>query len=132
MAIWFYAGFVLIILCLLILDLGLRNRRAHAIKIREALLWTSFYIALAMLFNVAVYFIYQRNWMGLKAEAGVSGSLAAFQFLMGYLLEESLRMDNLFVIALIFRYFRVPLAHQHRVLFWGILGALIMRGLMIA
>ena len=128
-----WAGFLLLILGLLALDLGVFHRHSRAIGVREALAWSGFWIALALLFNVAVYFIYEHNWGGV-GHAGVvdlDGATAALQFFTGYLVEKSLSLDNVFVIALIFSYFRVPLEHQHRVLFWGILGALVLRGVMI-
>jgi tellurite resistance protein TerC len=100
---------------------------------REALAWTGFYVALALAFSVFVYFIYEHNWM--EASAGLRedlrGSEAALYFFTAWLLEWSLALDNIFVIALIFSYFQVPAGQQHRVLFWGILGALVLRALMI-
>ncbi len=114
---WHWIGFVAGVLVLLLLDLGLFHRRAHEIKYREALIWTGVWFSLAMLFSAAL-----RPWRGDKE---------ALQFLTGYLIELSLSMDNVFVIALIFAYFRIPRAQQHRVLFWGIVGALGMRGFMI-
>ena len=134
MQIWLWVGFIVIILFLLALDLGVFNRRAHVIHMREALGWTCVYIALALLFNVAVYFMYEQHWLGIGREIGypTTGKLAAQDFFLGYVIEKSLSLDNIFVIALIFSFFAVPLQFQHRVLFWGIIGALIMRGMMIA
>jgi tellurite resistance protein TerC len=132
--IWLWTGFILLILALLALDLGVFHRRVHAIGMGEALAWSAFWIILALAFNVAVFFLYEHNWMGV-GHAGVvdlDGRTAALQFFTGYLVEKSLSLDNIFVIALIFAYFQIPLAYQHRVLFWGILGALILRGIMIA
>src|SRR2546428_7329438 len=114
---WHWIGFIICVLIFLALDLGVFHRHAHHVKFKEALLWTSFWFCLAMLFA-----------LGLKP---LRGEKEALQFLTGYLIELSLSMDNVFIIALIFAYFRVPSAHQHRVLYWGILGALIMRGVMI-
>src|SRR6185295_1973066 len=114
---WHWVAFVACILFFLALDLGVFHRRAHKVKFKEALLWTAVWGAVAMLFA-----------FGLRAWQGQTESL---EFLTGYVLELSLSMDNVFVIALIFRYFRVPSEFQHRVLFWGILGALVMRGAMI-
>jgi tellurite resistance protein TerC len=87
-----------------------------------------------MLFNVFVYFLYEEHWLGWTSQVGeaLSGSEAAMQFLTGYILEKSLSVDNIFVIAMLFNYFRIPPREQHRVLFWGILGAIVMRGIMIA
>jgi tellurite resistance protein TerC len=100
---------------------------------REALQWTGFWVALALLFNGLVYLIYENHWLdiGLSAFAEPDGSQAALKFFTGFLIEKSLGMDNIFVIALILAYFRVPLMYQHRVLFWGILGAIVLRGAMI-
>jgi tellurite resistance protein TerC len=94
------------------------HRKAHVVKIKEALIWSAVWITLALLFNLGIYF-----WRG---------EVAALEFLTGYLLEKSLSVDNLFVFLLIFSYFRVPALYQHKVLFWGILGALIMRAIFIA
>ena len=130
-AVW--AGFLAFVLGLLALDLGVFHRENRAIRTGEALAWAGFYVSLALAFNVLVFFLYDRNWLGVGVGVGhpLDGRTAALQFLTGYLLEQSLSLDNVFIIALIFSYFRVPLAYQHRVLFWGILGALVMRGAMI-
>lgn len=114
---WHWAGFVACVLVFLALDLGLFHRHAHTVKFKEALFWTAIWFSLAMLFAC-----------GLKPLRGQKESL---EFVTGYLIELSLSMDNVFVIALIFEYFSVPQRYQHRVLFWGIIGALVMRGLMI-
>jgi tellurite resistance protein TerC len=129
-----WGGFVLLVLLLLALDLGVFNRRAREISIPEALGWTAFWIFLSLAFNVLVYWFYEHNWIGagLAFPLDISGRQAAIEFLTGYLLEKSLSLDNIFVFALIFAYFRVPLIYQHRVLFWGVLGALMLRGVMIA
>ncbi len=102
---------------MLALDLGVFNRRAHTVKVREALIWTAMWVALAASFAVLVYF-----W---------HGRATSLEFVTGYVIELSLSVDNLFVFLLIFRYFKVPAADQHKVLFWGILGALVMRGVFI-
>jgi tellurite resistance protein TerC len=114
---WHWVIFIACIVLFLMMDLGVFHRQAHEVKYKEALLWTAFWFALSMLF---------------------AGGLAVFrsqrdsvEFLTGYFLEVSLSMDNVFLIALIFTYFRVPNIFQHRVLFWGVLGALLMRGVMI-
>lgn len=117
-AIWLWAAFIAFILGLLALDLVVFHRKAHEIRIREALLWSLFWIVLSLLFNVGVYVF--------------SDLKTALEFFTGYLIEKSLSVDNLFVFLLIFSYFKVPAKYQHRVLFFGILGALIMRGLLIA
>jgi tellurite resistance protein TerC len=113
-----YSIFVGAVLAVLVADLVLFHRKAHAIGFREALLWTIFWVGLAMGFNVWLYFEY--------------GSKPALEFLAGYVIEQALSVDNLFVFLVIFDYFAVPSAYQHRVLFWGILGAVILRGVFIA
>jgi len=112
-----WVGFTVFVLAMLALDLGVFHRRAHAVHVREALLWTLVWISLAMIFNVGVYF-----WFG---------SERALEFLTGYVIEKALSVDNIFVFLVIFSYFAVPAALQHRVLFWGILGALVMRAIFI-
>lgn len=130
--IWIWLGFIAIILILLALDLGVFHRHAHRVSTREAALWTSIWVATALLFNVAVYFIYKHNWQGIASLHHEGAWEAAVQFFTGYVIEKSLSVDNIFVIAMVFSYFSVPQEYQHRVLFWGILGALVMRGIMIA
>ena len=129
MEIWLWIGFLAFVLIALALDLGVFNRRPHVVSTREALFWTAIWVACSLIFNVLVYFIYQNDWLGF-GEA-MTGRQAALEFLAGYVLEKSLSLDNIFVIAVIFAHFHVPPRHQHRVLFWGILGALVMRGAMI-
>ncbi len=114
---WHWVGFIACVLLFLALDLGLFHREAHVVKFREALAWTAVWFSLAMVFAAALQ--------------PLRGSKEALEFLTGYLIELSLSMDNVFVIALIFAYFQIPDRYQHRVLFWGIVGALVMRGLMI-
>lgn len=113
---WFIL-FNLFVIVLLAIDLGVFHRKVHEVRIKEALLWSLVWIALAMAFNVFIYF--------------ESGHVVALEFFTGYLIEKSLSVDNLFVFLLIFSYFKVPLKYQHKVLYWGILGALIMRGILI-
>lgn len=134
MTAWLWVAFIGLILGLLALDLGVLNRKAHVIGTREALWWTAFWIALALLFNGVIYFIYEYHWLGIgeNIREPLTGSDAALKYFTGYVVEKSLSLDNIFVIALIFNYFAVPQIYQHRVLFWGILGALLMRGVMIA
>jgi tellurite resistance protein TerC len=129
-----WACFLALIGVLLALDLGVLGGKPHAMRLREALARSAFYISLGLAFNLLVYFLYERNWFGVGLHVGhpLDGSAAALQFFTGFLLEYSLSLDNVFVIAIIFNYFRIPLAYQHRVLFWGVVGALIMRGIMIA
>jgi tellurite resistance protein TerC len=133
MTVWIWVCFLVLVLSLLALDLGVFNRNPHAISAKEALGWTAFWVALAIGFNVVVFYMYENHWLGIGLVKGheVSGRAAALAFFTGYLVEKSLSLDNIFVIAMIFAYFRVPVQYQHRVLFWGILGALVMRGAMI-
>jgi tellurite resistance protein TerC len=128
-----WLAFLAIVLVILALDLGVFHRRDRVISVRESIGWTVFYIGLALLFNVFVFFLYQQHWLGFGTLRGLQadGREAALQFFTGFLIEKSLSLDNIFVIALIFAYFGVPLQLQHRVLFWGILGALVLRGVMI-
>ena len=123
-----------VILALVLLDLGVFEREPRAMGIKEALAWTLMWVVLALVFNVLVYFLYAKNlfgWSDIYVHH-LTGQQAATQFLTGYLLEKSLSVDNVFVIAMIFAYLHVPLAQQRRVLFWGVLGAVVLRGVMIA
>lgn len=133
MVVWIWIAFIAFILALLTLDLCVLNRKTHVIRAREALLWTGFWVSLALGFNVLVYFMYEYHWLGMGQLYGreLSGRDASLQFFAAYLVEESLSLDNIFVIALIFTYFKVPAQFQHRVLFWGIVGAQVMRGMLI-
>jgi len=115
--IWFWVGFVGFVLAMLSLDLGVFHRTPHEVRPKEAAIWTGVWVALAMLFAAGLFAIY--------------GHRVGLTFLTGYVIEESLSVDNIFVIVLIFDYFRVPRICQHRVLFYGIVGALLMRGLFI-
>jgi tellurite resistance protein TerC len=129
---WLWIGFVGLIVVLLALDLGVFHRTAHAVGVRESLIWSGVWMSLALLFTVFVYFGYEHHWLGLDIpHAEPDGATAAIAFLTGYVVEKSLSIDNLCVIALIFQTLGVPSASQHRVLFWGILAALVMRGTMI-
>jgi tellurite resistance protein TerC len=114
---WAWIFFNLFILLLLALDLGVFNRKQHTIGVREALAWSAVWITISLLFNLGIYIKF--------------GSDVALSFLTGYLIEKSLSVDNLFVIAMLFSYFSVPSEYQHKVLFWGVIGAIIMRGLLI-
>jgi len=126
-SIWLWVGFLMFVLGMLALDLGVFHRKSHAISIKEATIWSVVWISLAMLFNLGLYFFWDR----ISFESTYSNSEAALAFFTGYLIEKSLSVDNIFVFVLLFTYFAVPAAHQHRVLFWGIIGALIMRGTLI-
>ncbi|MGB8492661.1 MAG: TerC family protein [Bacteroidales bacterium] len=116
-SIYFWVGFHLFIFLMLSLDLGIFNKTAHKVAVREALIWSGVWIVLALLFNVFVYFEF--------------GKTHALEFLTGYVIEYSLSVDNIFVFILIFTYFSIKARYQHRILFWGILGALLMRGIFI-
>lgn len=117
MPLWIWVAFNLFVLAMLALDLGVFHRKSHAVSLKEATIWSVVWISLALVFNIGLYI-----WQG---------SEVALQFLTGYLIEKSLSVDNIFVFVLIFSAFAVPAAYQHRVLFWGILGALLMRGALI-
>jgi tellurite resistance protein TerC len=142
-----YAGFLLLVFGFLALDLGVFHRKAHEVSFKEALGWSVVWVACGLGFSAFVYFAYQHHWLGLglntpmyaaSGESGaiirgtVGGATALQQYLTAYVVEKSLAMDNIFVIAMIFAYFLVPAKYQHRLLFWGILGALVMRGALIA
>lgn len=116
--------FNIFVLLMLALDLGLFNRKAHEVKIKEALIWSGIWVTLALFFNLFIYFFY-------PPPVGLTNADSAMQFLTGYVIEKSLSVDNIFVFVLIFSYFKVPALYQHKVLFWGILGALIMRAVFI-
>jgi len=126
-SIWLWVGFNLFVLAMLALDLGVFHRKAHAVSGREALTWSLVWISLALTFNAVIYFAWDRMMPG----SSYTNREAALAFLAGYLIEKSLSVDNIFVFILIFSFFAVPAAYQHRVLFWGILGALVMRGTLI-
>jgi tellurite resistance protein TerC len=116
--VWWWIGFNAVVLGLLALDLGVFHRRAHRVSVREAGIWSAVWVTLSLSFGLGVY-------ITLGRQPGV-------EFLTGYLIEYALSVDNIFVFVLIFSYFRIPAQYQHRVLFWGILGALVFRGTMIA
>lgn len=135
--VWAWGGFIAFITFMLALDLGVLNRRVHVVSIREAMLFTIVCVVLALVFSGFLYYAYDRHVanLGLAVDAidGVQndGRLAWVKFVTGYLIELSLSADNVFVMAVLFSFLRVPQEFQHRVLFWGILGALVMRGVMI-
>jgi tellurite resistance protein TerC len=115
--VWMWVAFNVFVLVMLAVDLGVVHRRSHEVKLKEALVWSGIWIALALLFALGVY-----SWYGPQP---------GLEFLTGYLIEKSLSVDNIFVFVLIFSYFKVPARYQHTVLFWGILGALVMRAIFI-
>jgi tellurite resistance protein TerC len=126
--IWLWIGFNVFVLFMLALDLGIFHRHSHVVSTKEAAIWSVVWIGLAMLFNAGIYFY----WDVLSPQSSYTNSEASLAFFTGYLIEKSLSVDNIFVFVLIFTYFAVPAAYQHRVLFWGIIGALLMRGTLIA
>ena len=148
--IWAYVAFIGLVIVFLALDLGVFHREAHEVKMKEAVTWSIVWLTCGIAFSGFVYMAYENHWLGLGLDTAkystseaigagaplivsgeVQGLEAANQYLVGYVVEKSLAMDNIFVIALIFSFFAVPAKYQHRVLFWGIIGALLMRGGMI-
>lgn len=139
-----WSSFVAFVLLLLALDLGVFHRQAHVVKTKEALAWSAVWITLGLSFSGVVYFLYENHWYGIGQTKDLmsvtaanplghnDGASAMLKFLTGYLIEKSLSVDNIFVIAMVFGMLKVPALYRHRVLFWGILGALAMRAAMIA
>jgi tellurite resistance protein TerC len=123
---WFYAGFTAFVLLLLALDLGVFHRQAHVVSFGESLLWSAIWVTLALVFNYA-FFLYAAGAFGAE-----QGRRLGLEFLTGYLVEKSLAVDNIFVFVLVFAYFGIPRQYQHRVLFYGIIGALVFRAIFIA
>lgn len=124
----FWIAFLILVAGMLALDLGVFNKKDHEIGVGEALHWTGVWIGVSLLFNLALYFLYGKGYI---PNTELSGGEAALEFLTGYIIEKSLSMDNIFVMAAIFGYFKIPKIYQHRVLFWGILGAIIFRGVFV-
>lgn len=136
---WFYLGFIAFVLVVLALDLGVFHKDAHEVSFREASVWTTIWISLALVFNVLFYLYAQwkfsvdprylaiPNW-----DPGAQAQGVALEFLTGFVVEKSLAIDNIFIFAVVFGYFAIPKMYQHRILFWGILGALFFRGIFIA
>ena len=127
MIIW--ASFLFLIICFLALDLGVLNKTDHVIKTREAALWTSLWVSVALSFSFAIYWLFDSGYIDNPTDLTPGG--AVLKYITGYLIELSLSIDNVFVIAVIFQAFGIPPIYQHRVLFWGILGAIVFRALMI-
>ena len=125
--IWIWIAFNVFVLAMLALDLGVFHRHSHAVSVKEALTWSVVWIGLAMCFNTLIYFF----WNSISPGSVYTNQEAALSFLTGYIIEKSLSVDNIFVFVLIFTFFAVPAAYQHRVLFWGVLGALVMRAILI-
>jgi tellurite resistance protein TerC len=145
-----YGLFLLLVLVFLILDLGVFHRQAHEVHMKEAVTWSVIWLTIGLAFSAFVYLAYENHWLSLGQNTRifnpaattdanqplivygeVTGATAAIQYLTGYVVEKSLALDNIFVIAILFGFFAIPNKYQHRVLFWGIVGALIMRGAMI-
>ena len=129
----FWIGLLVVLVSMLALDLGVFHRRAREQTTGEALAWSLLWISTALCFNAFIYFAYENHWMGIGLAVGheLDGRQAAIEFFTAYVVEKSLSLDNIFVIAMIFTYFEIPLENQHRVLFWGVTGALVMRALFI-
>lgn len=135
--IWAWIIFIGFVFAMLALDLGVFHRKSHIVGFKESLAWSAVWITLGLAFSILVYFAYELHWFGLgNSEDAVdklvnTGKLAATKYLTAYVVEKSLSVDNIFVIAMVFSSLAVPARYQHRVLFWGIIGALVMRGAMI-
>jgi tellurite resistance protein TerC len=128
-----WLGFLVIFVGVLALDLGVLHRESKAMDVRQALGWTVVWVVVALSFTGLVYGVYEYHWLGWRVAADApSGAEAAIQYVTGYLLEWSLSVDNIFVIAVIFTFMKIPGQYQYRVLFWGIVGAIVLRGAMIA
>lgn len=135
--IWAWLIFLCFVFLMLALDLGVFHRKSHVVGFKESLSWSAVWITLGLSFSILVYFAYEQHWFSLGHSVDAvdhvknSGKLAATKYLTAYVVEKSLSVDNIFVIALLFSSLAVPPRYQHRVLFWGILGALLMRGTLI-
>jgi tellurite resistance protein TerC len=131
---WFWLGFFALVALLLFLDLGVLHRRAKEPTLKSATWWTVGWVCLGLSFAGIVYLIYENGWLGARmagGPAGDTGGDAAITYVSAYLLEQALSVDNIFVMSLLFHSFRVPIKYQHRVLFWGILGAIVFRIIML-
>jgi tellurite resistance protein TerC len=126
--IWIWGVFLGFVLGMLALDLGVFHKEAHEVSFKEALTWSAIWIGLALLFNVGIFF----GWSSIQPNSEYTNSEAGLAFFTGYLIEKALSVDNIFVFLMVFAYFNVPQKYQHRVLFWGIIGALIFRSIFIA
>jgi len=131
---WFWVGFFTLVAALLTLDLGVLNRKAHVPTLKSATYWTLGWMSLGFAFAGLVYLIYENGWLGagiIGKGVGGHGNEATITYISAYLLEYALSVDNIFVISLLFHSFRIPVQYQHRVLFWGILGAIVFRLIML-
>ncbi len=136
---WFYIGFVALVLVVLALDLGVFHKKAHEVSFKEASIWTTIWISLALVFNYLFYLYAQYRFSTHERYTSIPGfdpevqaKTSALEFLTGFVVEKSLAIDNIFIFFLVFAYFGIPKVYQHRVLFWGILGALVFRAIFIA
>lgn len=135
---WFYLVFVVFILLILAIDLGVFHKKAHVVSFKEAAIWTGTWILLALIFNLLFYFyclwkFSQPEYISLSGfYPSIQAQISALEFLTGYIVEKSLAIDNIFIFSIVFSYFSVPKKYQHRVLFWGILGAIMFRSIFIA
>lgn len=136
---WFYIAFTVFVLAVLALDLGVFHRKAHEVGFRESSIWTAVWISLALIFNYLFYryaywkFSTDERYLSIPGfDAAVQAKTSALEFLTGFVVEKSLAIDNIFIFAVVFGYFAIPKMYQHRILFWGIIGALIFRGIFIA
>jgi tellurite resistance protein TerC len=136
---WLYAAFTAFVLLMLALDLGVFHRKAHEVSVKEASIWTTVWISLALVFNLLFYFYAKWKFSSDQSYLSIEGfdpdsqaKSLALEFLTGFVIEKSLAIDNIFVFAVVFGYFAIPKIYQHRVLFWGILGALFFRAIFIA
>jgi tellurite resistance protein TerC len=136
---WFYAGFIAFVLMVLTLDLGVFHKKAHKVSFKEASIWTTVWISMALVFNYLFYLYAQYRFSTHERYTSIPGfdpdaqaKTSALEFLTGFVVEKSLAIDNIFVFAVVFAYFGIPKVYQHRVLFWGILGALVFRAIFIA
>ncbi len=134
-----YAGFTVFVLAMLALDLGVFHKKAHVVSVKEASIWTTVWISLALVFNFLFYkyaywrFTTEDRYLSIPGfDAAAQAKTTALEFLTGFIIEKSLAIDNIFVFAVVFAYFAIPKIYQHRVLFWGILGALVFRAIFIA
>ncbi|MGE5315995.1 MAG: TerC family protein [Acidobacteriota bacterium] len=132
-----WIGFIALILLMLAIDLGVFHRTSHTVSLKEALTWSVVWVAMGISFSVFIYYGYESHWLGLGSHVDSvdqtvnDGGAATLKYLTSYIVEKSLSVDNIFVIAMLFSFFGVPQRYQHRVLFWGVLGALVLRGVMI-
>ncbi len=136
---WFYLGFIGFVLVLLALDLGIFHKKAHEVGFKEASIWTAIWIGMALVFNYLFYLYAKYRFSTQEQYTSISGfdpdaqaKTTALEFLTGYVVEKSLAIDNIFIFAVVFAFFGIPKAYQHRVLFWGIIGALVFRAMFIA